>query len=85
MNETEKSSRKDRQAEFRQKLNALWRRGSWECPLCSVTCVPGCHGSVASGLSSAVLTKINDLIGSHSETTKEKLTALYLPRGTSCS
>lgn len=32
-----------------------------------------------------LLTKINDLVGRHPETTKEKLTALYLPRGTSCS
>lgn len=28
--ETEKSSRKDRQAGLRQKLNSLWSRGSWE-------------------------------------------------------
>lgn len=82
----EKSSGKDRQAELRQKLNALWSRGSWERLLCPVKCAKRSRGTwLQVCLVLSVLSKINDLVGSHSEATRELLTALYLPRGTSCS
>lgn len=82
----EKSSGKDRQAELRQKLNALWSRGSWERPLCPVKCAKRSRGTrLQVCIVLSVLNKINDLVGSHSEATRELLTALYLPRGTSCS
>lgn len=82
----EKSSGKDRQAELRQKLNALWSRGSWERLLCPVKCAKRSRGTrLQVCIVLSVLNKINDLVGSHSEATRELLTALYLPRGTSCS
>lgn len=82
----EKSSGKDRQAELRQKLNALWSRGSWERLLCPVKCAKRSRGTrLQVCIVLSVLKKINDLVGSHSEATRELLTALYLPRGTSCS
>lgn len=81
----EKSSGKDRQAELRQKLNALWSRGSWERLLCPVKCAKRSRGTrLQVCIVLSVLNKINDLVGSHSEATRELLTALYLPRGTSC-
>lgn len=82
----EKSSGKDRQAELRQKLNALWSKGSWERLLCPVKCAKRSRGTrLQVCIVLSVLNKINDLVGSHSEATRELLTALYLPRGTSCS